>query len=52
MVGGGAIPWAGVRSSIRKQVEQAMRSQPVSSSSPQLLHQLRIQVSALLEFLS
>ena len=38
--------------SIRKQAEQVMRSKPVSSTPPWLLHQLQLQVPVLLEFLS
>ena len=46
---GGAIPELVVLGSIRKQVEQVMRSKPVSSTPPWSLHQL--QVAALFEFL-
>jgi hypothetical protein len=39
-ISGGAIPGLAVLGSIRKQVEQAMRSMPVNSTPPWPLHQL------------
>ena len=49
---GGTTPELVVLGSIRKQAEQAMRSKPESSIPPWPLHQLLLQVPALLEFLS
>lgn len=47
----GAIPGLVVLTPVRKQAELALWSKPVSSTPPQLLHHLHLQVSALLEFL-
>jgi hypothetical protein len=49
---GGAISWLGVLGSIRKRIEQAMRSKPVSNTLPRPLYKLLPQVLALFEFLS
>jgi hypothetical protein len=51
-VGGGSRSLWLVLGSIRKQAEQAMRSKPVSSTPPWLLHQLLPPGSCPIEFLS
>ena len=44
---GGAIPGLLIPGSIRKQAEQAIRSNPLSSTPPWLLHQLLLSLSIL-----